>query len=96
MKLRHAAALALVGWYLLVPPLSRDDVPQNYLPLAQWRLIASYDTAAECMAGSDGYLSGVKKGIARYKTNLQTAEALIRAAREAQCIATDDPRLKGT
>jgi hypothetical protein len=24
MKLRHAAALALVGWYLMVPPLQRE------------------------------------------------------------------------
>jgi hypothetical protein len=24
MKPRHAAALALVGWYLMLPPTSRD------------------------------------------------------------------------
>jgi hypothetical protein len=25
MKFRHAAALALVGWYLMMPPLYNDE-----------------------------------------------------------------------
>jgi hypothetical protein len=37
MKLRHAAALALMGWYLLIPPTSRDYPMGNVdAPLSQW------------------------------------------------------------
>ena len=43
MNLRHAAALALVGWYLMVPPLSNPSAP-----LSKWNLYRSYDTAREC------------------------------------------------
>ncbi len=55
MKIRHAAALALVGWYLMVPPPQTD--PVNGLPngapnlLARfryWRNEGSFDTAKEC------------------------------------------------
>jgi hypothetical protein len=38
MKPRHVAALALVGWYLMVPPL----VPQ-------WTILDSFDSAEECI-----------------------------------------------
>lgn len=34
MKPCHAAALVLVGWYLMIPPLSHDDNSQTNLPMA--------------------------------------------------------------
>lgn len=46
MKLRHAA-LASVGWYLMLPPPRRPIFP--YAPLAAWEWVGSFDTAAECM-----------------------------------------------
>ena len=43
MKPRHAAALALVGWYLMVPP------PDNLTaPISAWEVAASYDTGKHC------------------------------------------------
>jgi len=30
MMLRHTAALALVGWYLMVPPMSPDGNSDRY------------------------------------------------------------------
>jgi len=85
MNTRHAAALALVGWYLMVPPLfphskspfARDDS----LPLSRWKLINSFDTAAECKTEEHRLMDSPVK----------TASAIGAAA---QCIATDDPRLK--
>jgi hypothetical protein len=53
-KLRHAAALALVGWYLMIPPLpttsgwfSNNSGPA---PISQWKLWASFDSAMLCEA----------------------------------------------
>ena len=43
MKIRHAAALALVGWYLLWPP--------GYflgIPIAKWHRRAVFDNKAQC------------------------------------------------
>lgn len=50
MNLRHAASLALVGWYLLMPPWTGDpptDVNTS-APLIKWNVEYSFDTRAEC------------------------------------------------
>jgi hypothetical protein len=47
MRLRHAAALALVGWYLMVPPTT-DGKIDNSAPLSQWDIRSSFDSAATC------------------------------------------------
>jgi hypothetical protein len=62
MNVRHAAAIALVGWYLMAPPIrpgwhfDRDwrltDRPwvHSNLPLSRWDVLKSYETAMECEA----------------------------------------------
>ena len=49
MKPRHAAALALVGWYLMLPPV---DIPKGrYVEeasIAAWRKLVEYDTFTKC------------------------------------------------
>jgi len=106
MKLRHAAALALVGWYLMIPPhqgvsrscgnVNSDGACLSYFidpntPLREWQRVP--DTPEF-----------------EYKTDCQHAIAA-RCHREVEengesyldgplcyevpdCIATDDPRLK--
>jgi hypothetical protein len=87
MKPRQAAALALVGWYLMVPPVgsfkaivtSSGDVTIQWTirdhasspPLTTWSISKSFDTAAECEAQRMNHIQSV-----------------------AICVATDDPRLK--
>ena len=46
-KRRHAAALALVGWYLMIPPIHGGDFNEN-APISRWKVAGSYDIAAEC------------------------------------------------
>ena len=41
MKLRHAAALALVGWYLMAPL-------QTGAPISKWASVRSFDSPAGC------------------------------------------------
>ncbi len=54
MKLRHAAALALVGWYLMAPPMPVDGQGSARIlrnaPLRNWTLVRSFDSARNCEA----------------------------------------------
>lgn len=43
MRFRHAAALALVGWYLMVPHPYFIGIP-----IANWQRRAVFDTKAQC------------------------------------------------
>ena len=97
MNLRHAPALALVGWYLMVPPIQGNSETDAGVilgaPISEWNIESSYDTASEC-----------EKGLAQLKQDAeqQTFYAGVseldkrnfKLSREsAHCIATDDPRL---
>jgi hypothetical protein len=85
MTLRHAAALALVGWYLMIPPLDRDEHVQTNAPLSSWVNDQSYETAAACEQKKRADMDRVK----------DDKEPWVRfAASSVKCIATDDPRLK--
>jgi len=44
----HAAALALVAWYLLRPPGPNNGAPDLSAPLSQWTDSGSFDSAKEC------------------------------------------------
>ena len=49
MKPRHTAALALVGWYLLVPPLVNAPYKvDTEAPLTGWKVYQTFDTRDEC------------------------------------------------
>jgi hypothetical protein len=44
MILRHSAALALVGWYLMGPPLTSpgSEKHDTQAPLSRWRMLAGF------------------------------------------------------
>jgi hypothetical protein len=46
----HAASLALIGWYLMMPPVQDYGAPPK-TPLSQWDQAGAFDTAAACEAG---------------------------------------------
>jgi hypothetical protein len=100
MKPRHAAALALVGWYLMTPPC-RSVNPQpnsgyfscfmdSQTPLREWVRVPDtkeFEYKTECQhAISDGCHSEVDNtdGTTSLEGNLCGAD----------CIAADDSRLK--
>lgn len=88
MKPGHAAAFALIGWYLMSPPM-QGGWSHESAPLSQWEIIGSFDTAKECnMILQDDAESRATI------TTLATPEPLLRASAMA-CFATEDPRLKG-
>jgi hypothetical protein len=55
MKLRHAATLALVVWYLMRPPLPHLNAHSIRVdpaaPLARWKIAGTFPTQKECEAG---------------------------------------------
>jgi hypothetical protein len=118
MNLRHAAALALVGWYLMSPLVDHSQGKILYeAPLAYWEIDESFDTAAECRRHREENISLMsqielraskqsEKEQERYEAQ-EDAESKwprgtarksrgmgMKSALAAQCIATDDPRLK--
>ena len=95
MKSRHAAALALVGWYLMGPLVDQKAGKIVYeAPLTYWEHEGSFDTAAEC--------ERKRKDNLRLMTNLRMNSTDrspgsylgLDSALAAKCIASDDPRLK--
>jgi hypothetical protein len=48
LKPRHSAALALLGWYLMLPPVTSDGRTQKDAPLSRWYIFSSFETKEEC------------------------------------------------
>jgi hypothetical protein len=100
MNLRHAAALALVGWYLMMPPVNSDNTVDLDAPLSKWIVGASFDAANQCET-----VRAMTTTPVQWKADIRAAKKagrlpLTRAEYDkrveaAQCVATDDPRLKG-
>ncbi len=87
MNARQAAALVLVGWFLILPPVSRDYPMGNVdAPLTQWKKRpTTYRDKDECEHVRDRYgrvLNGKNRQLA------------VRYYKQSQCISADDPRLK--
>jgi len=85
MKRRHAAGIALLAWYLMVPP-SDDSRALSDSPLAEWRRFEPFESSTECNAS-----------LAEQRRD--ESERMITNSKEivvffyAKCIASDDPRL---
>ena len=97
IKPRHAAALALVGWYLMVPPAIPNTGEVNKsAPLAQWTIRRTFPRNAGC-----------ENAKSRLRTQALAAQADKDAAARrglrnsdsrcivcnAECVSTDDARL---
>jgi len=99
MKPRHAAALALCGWYLLEPiPDHKTNKTLYEAPLAYWETEGSFDRAVDCeqmRKGNVELMSNLRKKSFRPHTDQSPGSDLgLQGALAAKCIATDDPRLK--
>ena len=82
MKARHAAALALVGWCLMIPPdsVTAPHYADTKAPFARWISGCDYDTLKSC-----------QETLAELQNNEKDPEMLYASSK---CIASDDPRLK--
>jgi hypothetical protein len=104
MSLCHAAAtLALVSWYLMVPPHVGDNGhPDTGVPLVQWEQMGNYNSADECNADRESFMKRDQK---EYNLSLKSnpsqstllkdeAHKVALKSSAALCIGADDPRLK--
>ena len=98
MTPRHAAALALVGWYVMLPPREWDHF-YTEAPLSEWhraggsQFAKEYATEKECKARIEDDKAFVKDWRDIPKERV-TARIMAMAAKVERCIASDDPRLK--
>jgi len=90
VKTWHAAALALVGWYLMVPPTVDANHIDPSVPLPKWVVLRAFDTAAACNDAQDQ----LRYRVSRLNLQIAADAAASEAAEFSQCIASDDPRLK--
>lgn len=91
MKLRHAVALALVGWALIFPPMLGDQVDIG-APVNEWDVMnKGFATVRACeQFRTHMVFWGVvndPRSVARWKVFPQRRAA-------SRCIPDDDPRLK--
>jgi hypothetical protein len=105
MRIWHAAALALVGWYLIMPPTVGPYLRLDKSALdSRWHIIQSFDTATAC----EGYLQEMKEGTGASYHEYSVAPKFETEGRKkmhdmgiptsavtaARCIFSDNPRLK--
>lgn len=96
MSARHVGYLALLGWYLMTPPLggfarNKPDGTADLssltvdvkAPISRWKIESSHDTASECE---------LTAAAIRTRAGNKT-DAISVSEGQARCIATDDPRL---
>lgn len=96
MNSHSAAFLLALGWYLMVPPLTRDYSARDDLPLQEWTSAGAFDSAAECERAKSRVLEKYQADIKNAATR-EAAEYAERRSlyfRYAQCIVSDDPRLR--
>jgi hypothetical protein len=89
MKPRHAASLALVGWYLITPPSTLPPDVSYKAPLRRWHIVRGFDTADDWEDSRSSFFED-----SRQKVALNMLEPAYRDFMFAECIASDDPRLK--
>jgi hypothetical protein len=98
MNARHAAALALLVWYFMVPPRTRDarELAQTTLPLSQWGAGQPFDSLSACEQKKqhmiDLYIAESKG--ARRPDEAFEMKSRLTVFQAAQCVRDGDPRLK--
>ena len=90
MKTRNAAALVLVVWYLMYPPMDQKGMPSKEAPLQKWGLLNSFETANSCNAALNRMKEQTK--LPHPENSLEVVPDQV--AIFVKCIASDDPRLK--
>jgi len=97
MKLRQAAALALIGWYLMAPP----STALNESRFSHWDIIRGFDTADMCQRQLDADLEAIDdaKLQAQLKARVKQRggkfdeQFLNRWLLSLRCVSAADPRL---
>jgi hypothetical protein len=102
MKLRRPIALALVGWYLMEPPIGPrwwcftppciDAIDLN-AALGTWEIVQSFDTASACEKNKSDRFNADKDEF--MLGNASEAEKFVLDIQlvNRECVSSEDPRL---
>jgi hypothetical protein len=91
MKSRRAAALALVMWYLLIPP-NKGQRFDTSAPPSKWTVFSAYWTREDCETDQAGWAAAKVK---EHNDDAAAASAELRAGRCVR-LPLNDPRLHYT
>jgi len=91
MKSCPSVALALAVWYLMLPPVGGGKLAER-APISQWQIAARFDSAADCAVKKAQFMSESEKLKADPG---ESVKLFARMESLAQCVDSDDPRLKG-
>jgi len=96
MMFYRTAALVLVGWSLLLPPISRTMRLDLTPDLTKWQVHSTHATAAECEQERQRLQSLIKQETPAPQGSLRRVgrEAVAARYRSARCVSSDDPALK--
>ena len=97
MNLRHVAALALVGWYLMAPPF--DQVTLTFrkdISVSEWDNLRAVHQHWEGEFDSENQCEEFKTHMVAWlqKLNPKNRAEKYRQFKLGECIASNDPRLK--
>jgi hypothetical protein len=103
MKSCHAAALAIVVWYLITPNRLPNSTQHDVrAPLSQWTKVENYATKDQCESAKALSIQtlnhptnlGLDVAAQARKIGPAGMSEIRQALIASKCIATDDPRLK--
>ena len=105
MKLRHAAAIVLSGWYLLLPPRPSTKSFWGFdanAPYLDWDIVAKFKTVDDCQkklrlvrnaaAPSPSDIKRMRRSGSKPLVGAELKDANEYMS-HAMCISTDDPGL---
>jgi hypothetical protein len=99
MKLRHTAAFALAGWYLMSPPVMRiprrGSIVNHDAQLRYWKIRGSYESSDDCDDAKGAMLMLAAGDPAKMPGNFAdlSPEVLSEVTGSLVCVAADSPRL---
>lgn len=94
MTTRHAAAFALVGWYLMIPPqIPNSTLVNNDVPLAQWKKVRTFPHSEGCEAAKSRAREQALAHLAQIQHGRAGDPQRHCPRCFAECVKDDDPRL---
>ena len=101
MKSRHAAALALTFWLLMIPPVQQGGRGDFNAPIKSWRPVQLFGSLPECdqtrqatiAFGANKQDKQVFEKMFKAASGSQFFDAARTLASHAKCVSSDDPGL---
>ncbi len=95
MRIGHRAAIALLGWALILPRYDLDGRVEDKAPLSSWKIHSSYDSRADCEQVRQQMVEIASEFIDEQERRAELdgiSEASVMIA--AKCVASDNSPMK--